>query len=89
MGSEPYTPTDEQVRRAWPSSSTAIFTDEALAEYDRWLAEHDARVRKEQRERDAQIAERISAGSDGNDRERAFTAGTLAAAAAAIREEKN
>lgn len=53
---EQFTPTDEQVKAEWIASLStpdpdnywdAISEEEAQARWDRWVAEHDARVQAE------------------------------------------
>jgi hypothetical protein len=51
--SDDYTPTTETVRRAY-----ALKSGEHAEAFNRWLAAHDAEVRTEQRDKDAQIAEK-------------------------------
>lgn len=64
MGSEPYTPWDDEIIDAYRAmrareigGDPVLASVESIAEASRWMADHDARVRKEQRKRDAQIAE--------------------------------
>jgi len=60
------TPTTAQVRRNQLPLPNGDSREVNLAEFDRWLAAHDAelteRVRAEQREADAQIAEDAAIG---------------------------
>lgn len=44
-----YTPTTEDIRAGW-EYATAVIGDEGTAQFDRWLAEHDAEVAKAERQ---------------------------------------
>lgn len=52
--SHEYTPARDEVRRFYVQGEGGLFADE---EFDRWLEAHDAEIRAEQIETDAEIAE--------------------------------
>lgn len=59
--SEPYTPSVEEVRErfvdGFPIDTWLISREQCGTDFDRWLAAHDAQVRRDQAEADAQIVE--------------------------------
>lgn len=67
---EPYTPTKYEVLEAWVAHTshdqpTAYDLVEAGESFNRWLAQHEAAIRRDQIEKDAQIAESLDFGPDG------------------------
>lgn len=54
--SDDYTPTTEQVRDAYMEGTRSFWHPIPGPEFDRWLVAHDAEVRADQQEQDAQIA---------------------------------
>lgn len=62
IGRQPYTPSDLSVKIAFTyveDGQSEILTRERETAFDRWLAAHDEAVRAEEREKAAQIAERM------------------------------
>jgi len=62
--SDCYTPTDGEVLEAWtahntPDLPTALDLVGAYDAFKRWLTEHDAKVRADEREKCARIAENL------------------------------
>lgn len=71
-----YMPTTEEVRERYidgfPIDTWAVAREGCGTDFDRWLAAHDAVVRREQAETDAQLAEGLMIGRPGKQRHAAW-----------------
>lgn len=69
---QPHEPTDEFIVQAFAEGARYLWPDSRdpgwHVTFRRWLAEHDARVRAEERERTAQAIEDCTADPDGGER---------------------